>query len=220
MDRRLKERLVGATLLVVLIILVVPELLSGPKRPAGLAATSGGADSMRNVRVDLATRRAAPADDQSASAPPNPGAASAASPPPGADSGNAQAPDARADAAGRPTIATLRAQQPADAALEKASSDPTIQPSAPNSAPVHEAAAVGSKHGWAVQIGSFASRANAEKEMHHLKALNESAYLLASGTGRTLRYKVRVGPFAERSSAEKAIANLKKNGESANLIPP
>ena len=208
--------------MVVLIILVVPELLSGPKRPAGPPAASGGyADSMRNVRVDLTTRRAAPADDQGASAPPNPSAASAASPPPGAESGSAQTPDARADAAGRPTIATLRAQQPADAALEKASSDPTIPLSAPNSAPVREAAAAaGSKHGWAIQVGSFASRVNAEKEVHHLRALNESAYLLASGVGRTLQYKVRVGPFAERSSAEKAMAALKKNGESANLIPP
>ena len=32
MDRRVKERLVGATILVVLIVLIVPELLSGPDR--------------------------------------------------------------------------------------------------------------------------------------------------------------------------------------------
>ena len=30
MDRRVKERLVGASILVVLIVLIVPELLSGP----------------------------------------------------------------------------------------------------------------------------------------------------------------------------------------------
>ena len=31
MDRRVKERLIGATILVALIVLIVPELLSGPK---------------------------------------------------------------------------------------------------------------------------------------------------------------------------------------------
>ena len=34
MDRRVKERLIGASILVVLIVLIVPELLSGPKPPA------------------------------------------------------------------------------------------------------------------------------------------------------------------------------------------
>ncbi len=34
MERPVKERLVGATILVALIVLIVPEMLSGPKRPA------------------------------------------------------------------------------------------------------------------------------------------------------------------------------------------
>ena len=38
MDRRVKERLIGATILVALIVLIVPELLSGPKRPRVAAA--------------------------------------------------------------------------------------------------------------------------------------------------------------------------------------
>jgi len=71
-----------------------------------------------------------------------------------------------------------------------------------------------------LQIGSFASRANAEREMHRLKALDESAFLWVSGAGSSLRYKVRVGPFADRAAADRALAKLKKNGESANLIPP
>ena len=38
MDRRVKERLVGATILGVLIVLLVPELLSGPKPAAAPTA--------------------------------------------------------------------------------------------------------------------------------------------------------------------------------------
>src|SRR6202042_3337464 len=51
MDRRVKERLIGATILVVLIVLIVPELLSGPK-PAPLPPLAAGLpSSTRNVSV-------------------------------------------------------------------------------------------------------------------------------------------------------------------------
>lgn len=220
MDRRLKERLIGATILAALVILVVPELLSGPKGPAGSAVTSGGAsESMRTVKVDLATRRAPP-DDQSGASPStqNASPATLSAPAPGS-SGPPVTPSAEssADAPQRPTITTLRAQQPLGESLDKAARGPDAAPAASNAMPVREAPA---QHGWAVQIGSFASRANADREMGHLKALDESAYLTVSGAGPSLRYKVRIGPFADREAAEKALAKLKKNGESANLIPP
>ena len=64
MDRRVKERLVGATILVVLIILIVPELLSGPKArvtPVQPPSAAGSVEAVRNVTVDLATSKATPA---------------------------------------------------------------------------------------------------------------------------------------------------------------
>ena len=63
MDRRVKERLIGATILVVLIVLIVPELLSGPKAartPVQPPSAAGPADAVRNVTVDLATSKATP----------------------------------------------------------------------------------------------------------------------------------------------------------------
>jgi DedD protein len=60
LDRRVKERLVGASILVVLVVLIVPELLSGPKRAAAPAApvpTEAG----RSITVDVAQNAAAPA---------------------------------------------------------------------------------------------------------------------------------------------------------------
>ena len=59
MDRRVKERLVGASILAVLVVLIVPELLSGPApgtSPAAKAA-SGPPDPIRNVTIDLATSK-------------------------------------------------------------------------------------------------------------------------------------------------------------------
>ena len=55
MDRRVKERLIGASILVVLIVLIVPELLSGPA-PAPVAPRPlSTAGPVRSVTVDLAT---------------------------------------------------------------------------------------------------------------------------------------------------------------------
>ena len=60
MDRRVKERLIGASILVALVVLVVPELLSGPKPKAAPAPTLPAAapEPIRNVTVDLTTSKA------------------------------------------------------------------------------------------------------------------------------------------------------------------
>ncbi len=60
MDRPVKERLVGATILVALIVLIVPELLSGPKPPAARRSSAGPPAPTRNVSVDLTTSKATP----------------------------------------------------------------------------------------------------------------------------------------------------------------
>ena len=84
MDRRLKERLVGATILVALIVLIVPELLSGPKHP-GLPPLAAGLTPSRSVVVDLATSKAI--------AEPESGAASQAAPAEAAHAGAASSSD-------------------------------------------------------------------------------------------------------------------------------
>ncbi|MEA3139720.1 MAG: hypothetical protein QOK23_1889, partial [Gammaproteobacteria bacterium] len=75
MERRVKERLIGASILVALIVWVVPELLSGPKpaartpMPATLPATAP--EPTRSVTVDLSTSKAPESPDIEA-APPTP----------------------------------------------------------------------------------------------------------------------------------------------------
>src|SRR5258706_13135104 len=93
MDRRVKERLVGASILVVLIVLIVPELLSGPPGPApapvGPRLSVSAPEPVRHVTVDLATSKAPePADAEapaSSAQPPEARSADAASAAAGAD---------------------------------------------------------------------------------------------------------------------------------------
>jgi DedD protein len=246
MDRRVKERLVGATILVVLIILIVPELLSGPKAPmtpAPPASAVGPDEVVRNVTVDLATSKTTPAENTGASAAPLPaesapaaGAAPGDSVPGGAAPGDAAAPGTALGAEPAPivaapnrtptppTIATLKAQQPEHSARPELESEPSVPrsaPQAPKAGTANETAPAGaSGRHWAVQLGSFASRANAEKLVRQRKPRDASLYVSPSGKGPSLRYRVRIGPLADRDAAERMVAKLKKEGQSASLVRP
>jgi DedD protein len=198
MDRRVKERLVGASILVVLIILIVPELLSGPApvpvppaAPMLSAAPASARERVRNVTVDLATSKA-PAPEPPA---PEPAAASSAAP------------------QEVPSTAAVSAVAPPPAALETA-------PPAPTSAAAASKLPVTMGHPWSVQLGSFASRANADKLVRQLKAQGFAVYVLPGGTGASLRYRVRVGPMADRNSAALAVAKLNSLGHSGTVVPP
>jgi cell division septation protein DedD len=213
MERRAKERLIGASILVVLIVLVVPELLSGPKptasapQPQRLPAAPSAPEPIRNVTVDLATSKApTTAETDSAPAPP--------------------------EATLQPaSAATVPAPEPESEAPAAAPAPPAVS-GPPVSGPLDSQAAspiskAGSAHGevsrspsWSVQLGSFASRANADNLVHRLKAQGFAAYILTGGSGAATRHRVRVGPLADRGAAERSAAKLKTLGHSSSLVAP
>src|SRR5262245_66254976 len=57
METRVKERLLGAVILVALIVALVPEILSGPHGPSS-GADAANSESMRTYTVDLEARGA------------------------------------------------------------------------------------------------------------------------------------------------------------------
>jgi len=201
MDRRVKERLVGASILVGLIVLVAPELLSGPAPPplpqAALVlpaptAPAGTLETVRHVTMDLATSKPAPPE---------------------------AAPDAAASAASVPEADVARVSSPAaDSATAAA---PGLEaPSAPSISPPEAANSASLGRAWSVQLGSFASRENAGKLVRQLKAQGFAVYLSPSGSGASARYRVRVGPMADRGAAMQAAAKLESMGHKGNLLPP
>ena len=217
MDRRLKERLVGATILVAMIVLIVPELLSGPKHP-GLPPLAAGlpAAPSRSVVVDLDTSKAT-AQPQSGAAP----QAASAEAPNAAIAAEESAHGAGAEPApaSAPSVATLKAQTAAETPLETPASPPKSVSAGPRPAEPMEAPPT-ARHGWAVQLGSFASKANADRLAHRLQGAGGSFYVVAGGSGSALRYRVRMGPLADRSAAERALARLKAQGHSATIVTP
>jgi DedD protein len=202
MDRRVKERLIGASILVVLIVLVVPELLSGPK-PAAPPALGPRtiAEPIRHVTVDLTTSKAPAASDaEPVAIPASP--ASAAGSAPGAESGSPG-----------PNVASPAAAPRATAPAAAPAAPAPVETSAPS--PISAAHA-----SWAVQLGSFASRANADKLLQQLKAQGLTVYLSSGGSGQGLRYRVRIGPLADRDTAERTAAKLKSLGHVSTIVAP
>jgi DedD protein len=219
MDRRVKERLIGASILVALVVLVVPELLSGPKPSTASAPTLPAAapEPVRNVTVDLTTSKA-PANADIEPAPPQ-AASSAAS-----SAGSSAAVSAvNSPAAEIPAPASSGAAASATAPMSSAPGKSSAKPAAARPALVESAAhsPTSAGHGsWSVQLGSFASRANADNLTRQVKGQGFTAFVLTGGSGTTVRYRVRVGPLADRESAERMAAKLKSLGHVGSLVSP
>jgi cell division septation protein DedD len=206
MDRRVKERLVGASILAVLIVLVVPELLSGPVPvPATSRLPVNAPEPVRNVTVDLATSKA-PEPPPALDAPAASTAAASSAGASGAATTTAANPSASAPPASSPPAAT------ASAPVE------IVQPTPTSLSTTAKAAIAG--HTWAVQLGSFVSRENADKLARQLRAQGFGVYVLPGGSGSSLRYRVRIGPMPDRAAAAQSVAKLKSLGQVASLVPP
>lgn len=202
----MKERLTGAIILVALIVLLVPELLTGPIKSAPRAVASSSEEPpLRSYTIDLAEdahARGTAAQPQSAE-PLSPSPAQAAGPE--APTGGAtQAPAA-------PAATPVKTETPAP------QSTPAAKPQAPAATPPAGSGA-GEAGAWMVQLGSFASRANADHLARQLKGLGFSASVSQGSTGRHL-YRVRVGPVHDRGAATQLQAKLKAAGHSGAVVP-
>jgi DedD protein len=204
-DVQAKDRLTGAVILVVLLVLVVPELLSGPEHKVAAVATPRSDDPpMRSYTVDLADEARNRHAPSSAAAPATPPPATApvvvATAPPVATPPPVVAPQAVAPT---PPAAVPPVQQTARAGAAVA------HPVAPEPAPAGA--------GWTVQLGTFASRANAERLVRDLKSQGFAAFLTESGSGGRELYRVRVGPAGARAAAEALGAKLRAAGHTGTL---
>ena len=213
MDSRAKQRLTGAVILVALFVLLVPELLTGPR----VADTPEGAptdEGMRRYTIDLdASAPPARPDNAAAQAP-------VVLPPVAGD--RAQPGEAATPAAPEPaapaTAATPRAEPP----------KPTVpkQPVPTQSAPTQSAATPAptrappaARGSFAVQLGTFGSRENADRLVRDMSAKGFAAFVAPYTKEGHELYRVRVGPTRDRAAAEALAAQLRRIGQSGSIVP-
>lgn len=237
-DNRIRERLTGAAILVAVIVLLVPELLSRPRHPRLQQAAAIDEAPIRSYRLSLgdsqqsaspvtpvtpvapatasapaATASAAAASAAAASA----AAASVASPP------AAREPEARSPAvtsgsveAGGSAPKIARAHQAAGshkaAGLGKAAGLEKAAGPRKAAGPQRAARAEHAPGGWAVQVGSFSSRENADRLVRSLKLKGYGAFITESSSRGRKWYRVRVGPERNRAAADAIAARLRAAG--------
>jgi DedD protein len=218
-----KERLTGAIILVALIVLLVPELLTGPIR-------------LRSAPAAASTAAVASADIGSAAhaqPPLRSYTMTLGAPPPVADSPAAatstQAPaqptvsSQQGPAASSPQPPTLAASQ-SDAAhtLQKSTAGQSggLQDAkSPAHSAVEEGRSSGSPAGWVVQLGSFASRQNAERLARSLESRGFRMSVSPARAGSRVLWRVRAGPARNRAGAERLAARLRALGHRGELLP-
>ena len=236
METQVKERLTGAVILVALIVLLVPELLTGGPGSSSTsqpeAVQAAAEPAMRTVHIDLVdggVRQAQPAEaDLNARALPRPApdpqsnvatAGNAAAAKGEGDAPPAQAPDASMSsglsaAVARPVGEAPATERPAPAVVKpapKAAEAPAAQPS-------KLAASGAGKSAWAVQLGSFSSRDNAQRLAKQLKGKGYSAYVLGGGGSSGKLYRVRVGPTPDKPAASALAAKLRAAGHAGSVV--
>jgi cell division septation protein DedD len=185
-----KERLTGAILLVALIVLLVPELLTGPVRsaPPVVVPASTEEPPLRSYTITLGEDARTHGAAQPSSAAPQPVAA----------------PEALATPAAAPA-----------AALPTASPAP---PAATPAAPTASTTPAPGEDAWMVQLGSFSIRGNAEHLAQKLKKQGFSASV-SQGTGGRHLYRVRVGPVPDHAAANQLQAKLQAAGHAGSVVP-
>ncbi len=214
MEDPLKARLIGASILVLLAVALVPELLSGPKNSAAGGQAAGGAKNTRTVTIDLGGAvadgaRLEPRPDAAsvpAAAPSLPVVESPASAP-----APAPAPVTEAKTVSKPAEPPAARDETAAAPARAPEAKPAaIDPVVPTAAPA--------KGGYSVQVGAFGSEATARKLVADLKADGMPAYIAPlSKSGKTL-HRVRAGPVPDRAAADKLAARLKARGLPVSVV--
>jgi DedD protein len=200
MDRALKERIIGAAVIVVFVVLVVPVFLDGPPESGEIVSERvplpGQAAEGETRTVVLERDRDEPvpaASVEPETRPPQPVQTSAAAQPESKREAD-RVPEPEPEPEPDPAPAKPGAQQPAPAA-----ESPTGM--------------------WAVQLGSFGNQENAERLAADLRKQGFAAFLSQLSTGSGQLHRVRIGPQKDRESAEAMAERLAKAGHTGQVVP-
>jgi DedD protein len=198
MDRQLLERMVGAAVLILALVVIAPAILDGPGNGDEAVPVAPPPDQVVRTVTIRPDQRAEQPPVAMQSPPASPAPKPLATPKP-------VAPKVAAAPAAKPAPKAEPEPEP----KPKPAPKPVVKP-APKPAP--KPAATPKLSGWAVQLGSFANQANAKRLAGEVAAKGYSTYLLPlKRDGQTL-YRVRVGPEPTRKAADELAAKLKQAG--------
>jgi len=191
MDRSLKERLIGAAVLVALAVWLIPWVLNGPERaveaePEALELPSAqGAAPLRTQTIRLDENRDPPT--------------------PVARNGTDDAPSA--EPAPEPSARTVESTAPVQQQSAVETQDATAQD-----------AGAGGGEAWMVQLGSFGEEENARRLADRVATFGFSARVSTFAASGRPMFRVRVGPESSRERAVAVASSLSAHGFVAQVV--
>ena len=204
MERALKERIIGAVVLVTFVVLIVPIFLDGPPAEGELTTERillPGQEDQDTKTVVLERERSEPI--------PLANTPAAAAEPPSAEA--------------EPVVEQVEVEQKPEPEPQKVveQTPPPTEPAKAVSRPVNDTPppAVSATGMWAVQLGSFSNKENAEKLAADLRKQGYAAFLSQLSTANGQLHRVRIGPQKDREAAEQMAARLAKVGHKGQVLP-
>lgn len=222
MESPTKERLTGGLIFVAALIIIVPEMFSGPDRePAPDAAPAADASAGPQMRTyDMMLDRPAGQEPAQESLTPRPV-------PPAAAGQVSLAAEPVADGAPEAPADNLPAEPEPGVVARQTTPEPQREPPPavvapkPPAASTPSPAAAAPSGRWWVQLGRFSERENAERLALELRRAGYNislSQIRADGKELTL---VRAGPVADRTAASALQKRLSAAGHSGSfLVPP
>ncbi len=204
MERALKERIIGAAVLVVFVVLVVPIFLDGPPEDGEIVSERvllPGQEAQKTQTVVLDRDRTEPVPAASAPVAEKLPAEDSTEPQPGPE------PE---------STATQAPKKEPEADGEVAAKPAPGGSSAPADTPAPATSTTGM---WAVQLGSFSNKENAEKLAADLRKQGYAAFLSQLQTSAGVMHRVRIGPQKDRESAEAMATRLARVGHEGKVVP-
>jgi len=200
MDRALKERIIGAAVLVLVVVLVVPVFLDGPSNDGEVISERvplPGQSDQEIKTIVLERDRSNPVPANGGREPAQPVAQPAQV---------VEEPEPRAEVV----------EKVPDPVVEE---PPAGKPAAEKPATQVQAAAPSTTGMWAVQLGSFGNKENAERLAADLRKQGFAAFLSQLTTSSGELHRVRIGPQKDRESAEAMAERLAKAGHRGKVLP-
>jgi DedD protein len=245
-DRHLKERLVGAAVLVAAAIILIPEMLSGtsesvttpgPNSTALPAAADGGALKTYTIDLGKATSDSVtktievtpapppelpvvelPAEEPSPASQPN--TQLAADQKADQEKPDQKTPEQKSSAPAEKTAAPMVSKElPGEGAREPLKASSRVTQTADNIEvlSVPKSAKTGTQ--WAVQVASFDTRDKSQKIVDAMKAKGLPAFVASSQVNGKTVYRARVGPADDRAEAEALLRKVKSLHPKAAIMP-
>ena len=207
MDPLLKQRLIGAVVLVALAVIFIPMFLEGPQEPVmpDMQAMPEQQSMPREEesRAFPETEKVLPLPPMSVISEPVPEPESE----PVVDSNPEPAPvpepEPKKAKPAKPVVAKTKVEikkaKPEPVKSSKSPAEPKISPSVDNK--------LGS---WVIQAGSFSSQENAFNLRDKLRKAGYPTQVERVALDKGVSYRVRIGPYLDRDKAEAKIAKLNK----------